>query len=90
MNTKMIIVILQNINRDRLVHRLNDAQFRVTEFASIGGFLRRKNTTLLIGLADERVEEALTIIREVCPTASGADEHSATVFVLGAPQSYTI
>ncbi len=90
MNTKLIVVILRGVDRDRLLHRLNDANLRATEFASMGGFLRRKNTTLLIGLPEDRVDAALAIIRESCPTPEGADEHRATVFVLSAAQSITI
>ena len=90
MNTKLIVVILRGVDRDRLLHRLNDANLRATEFASMGGFLRRKNTTLLIGLPADRVDSALAIIRESCPTPEGADEHRATVFVLSDAQSITI
>jgi uncharacterized protein YaaQ len=90
MNTKLIVVILRGPDRDRLLHRLNDANLRATEFASMGGFLRRKNTTLLIGLPADHVDKALAIIRETCPTPEGADEHRATIFVLNASQNVAI
>jgi uncharacterized protein YaaQ len=84
MSTKLILIILRGADRDKLVHRLHDADFRVIEFASMGGFLRRKNITLLIGLPADRVDAALAIIRDTCPTPPGADEHSATIFVMNA------
>lgn len=84
--TKLLLVILKGADRDTLLHRLLDAQFRVTEFASVGGFFRRKSTTLMIGVAEGRVEEALAIIRETCPTPPNADEHRATVFVMSTNQ----
>jgi uncharacterized protein YaaQ len=90
MNIKLIIVILRGADRDRLLHRLNDANLRATEFASMGGFLRHKNTTLLIGLPADQVDTALTIIRETCPTPEAADEHRATIFVLSASQSIAV
>jgi uncharacterized protein YaaQ len=90
MTTKLILVILRGADRDALVRPLLDAGYRVTEFASIGGFLRRKNTTLMIGVPAEQVEQALALIRQTCPTSPGADEHRATVFVLDAPRSVTI
>ncbi len=90
MNTKLILIILRGGDRDTLVHRLNDADFRVTEFSSMGGFLRRKSTTLLIGVPAERVEAALAIIRGTCPTLPGADEHRATIFVMNAAQGLAI
>ena len=88
--TKLLLVILKGADRDRLLHQLLEAQFRVTEFASVGGFFRRKNTTLLIGVAEDRVEESLAIIREVCPTPPDADEHRATIFVLHTSQFVTV
>jgi uncharacterized protein YaaQ len=83
---KLILVILKGADRDALLHPLLDAQFRVTEFASIGGFFRRHSTTLVIGVDETRVEEAVKIIRETCPTPPDADEHRATVFVLNTRQ----
>jgi uncharacterized protein YaaQ len=90
MSTKLVVIILRGTDRDRLVQRLHDVDFRVIEFASTGGFLRRKNTTLLIGLPADRVETALAIIRETCPTPPGADEHSATIFVMDASQDAAV
>ncbi|RPI92586.1 MAG: hypothetical protein EHM39_13490 [Chloroflexi bacterium] len=84
-NNKLILVLLRG-NSDRLVHQLNDAGFRVTEFSSIGGFLRHKYTTLVIGVRQERVEPALELIRKACPTPPDAEEHNATIFVLNAGQ----
>jgi uncharacterized protein YaaQ len=89
MSTKLVLIILRGADRDKLVRRLHDADFRVIEFASMGGFLRRKNTTLLVGLPADRVEPALAIIRETCPTPPDADEHSATVFVMNIAQDAT-
>lgn len=84
--TKVILVIARGDCADRLTHQLLDAQFRVTEFASMGGFLRQKNTTLIIGVRPERVEQAMALVREVCASAPGSEEHNATVFVLEAEQ----
>ena len=68
------------------MNQFNDAGFRVTEFSSIGGFLRHKYTTLIIGARPDQVEQALELIRKTCPTPSGAEEHNATIFVLNAGQ----
>ncbi|HMM27766.1 MAG: cyclic-di-AMP receptor [Chloroflexota bacterium] len=84
--TKVILVIARGDCSDRLIQRLLDAQFRVTEFASMGGFLRQKSTTLIIGVKPERIDNALALIREVCASAPDSAEHNATVFVLEAEQ----
>lgn len=90
MTTKLIIVVLRGGGCDRLVHQLLDAGYGVTEFSSMGGFFRRKSTTLLIGLPAEKVDAALATIRDLCPTPPGADEHSATVFVLSTSRTTTM
>ncbi len=90
MNTKLIVVIVRGANCNKLVHVMLDAGYGVTEFSSMGGFLRRKNTTLLVGVLAEQVEAALQMIREICPTPEDADEHSATLFVLNTTGSSTI
>ncbi len=90
MTTKLIFVILRGADRDVLIQYLNDAGYRVTEFSSMGGFLRRKSTTLLIGVPADQVEPALAIIRQQCPTPPGADEHRATIFVMNAAQNLAV
>lgn len=84
--TKVILVIAKGDCADRLIHELLDAQFRVTEFASMGGFLRQKSTTLIIGVKPERVEQALELVRTVCASEPEREEHNATIFVLEAEQ----
>lgn len=90
MNTKLILVILRGGGCDKLVNHLLNANYRVTEFSTMGGFFRRKSTTLLIGVAEDQVEPVLSIVRQMCPTPSSADEHSATVFVLNTNQFTSI
>jgi len=65
---------------------LTSADYRVTCIASTGGFLRRGQSTLLIGVEDERVERGLQIIRESCSTPTDANTKRATVFVLKVDQ----
>jgi len=78
---KMILVIVRNEDRDSVLDALIKADFRATYIASTGGFLRRGNTTLLIGTEAERVDLALETIRNACsPAADGL--RRATVFVL--------
>lgn len=61
---KLIICIVQDQDSGNLIEDLTEKDFRVTKLASTGGFLRAGNTTLLIGLEDELVDEALEIIKE--------------------------
>ncbi len=79
---KMIIAIVRDADNDTILQALLDADYRVTKIASSGGFLRRGNTTLMIGVDEEQVEAVIQIIRDRCaPTIDLAVKH-ATVFVL--------
>ena len=86
---KLIITVVQNKDADEVVDALVSADFRATRFASTGGFLRRGNTTIMIGVQDQQVEQVLDIIRDEArnrAAQSDADEDTqtaaATVFVL--------
>ena len=63
---KLIIAIVQDEDAQRLVGELMDGHFGVTKLATTGGFLRAGNTTLLSGVEDERLEEALSVIERTC------------------------
>lgn len=54
---KMIIAIIQDEDAGEVISCLNDAEFQVTRLATKGGFLHSGNTTLLTGVADEKVDE---------------------------------
>lgn len=84
--TKLLIVIVRGNRAKKLMPHLLDAKFRVTEFSSLGGFLRHHSTTLLVGVPENRVQQALELIRTHCPTPEGETEHAATIFVLAAGQ----
>lgn len=63
---KMIIAIVQDEDSGRLVNNLMTEGYRVTKLATTGGFLRAGNSTLLIGVDEEKYEGALAIIEKVC------------------------
>ena len=78
---KMIILIIKDHDSDEVTQTLTSEQYRVTRIASTGGFLRSGVVTLLLGVLDERVESALTLIRaKLPPLPSG--EKRATLFVV--------
>ncbi len=63
---KLIIAIVQDEDSSRLLTGLMNKGFGVTKLATTGGFLKAGNTTLLIGVEDERVKEAIDAIESVC------------------------
>ena len=78
---KLIILILDDEVAEEALRDLIEHEFRVTRVASTGGFLRRGNTTLLIGTQDDLVDDALEVIRSLRRDPE-QDQRLATVFVL--------
>ncbi|MDO5725395.1 MAG: cyclic-di-AMP receptor [Tissierellia bacterium] len=65
---KLIVAIVQDQDSHILIDELMQEDYRVTKLASTGGFLKSGNTTLLLGVDDERVEKAIKIIEDNCKT----------------------
>ena len=63
---KLIIAIVQDEDSSRLVNQLMKNGYGVTKLATTGGFLRAGNTTLLIGVDDEKLHCVMEIIEQVC------------------------
>lgn len=62
---KLLIAIIQEEDAAETLETLMHCGYRVTRMATQGGWLRRANTTLLIGLADNQVEHAVKVIKRV-------------------------
>jgi len=79
---KLVIVILGDTEAEAAVGSLLEAGFRVTRLASSGGFLRRGNTTLLMGMEPEKVDQAFAVVRQTLSGVAEPDRQRATAFVL--------
>lgn len=82
---KLIIAIVREPDDETVIQALVNHGHRVTRVASTGGFLRRGNVTLLIGVETERVDEVFDLLRQSCHPVEGG-EHRATVFVVNLPR----
>ena len=63
---KLLIAVVHAQDAGRLVEALRGADLRVTEVLSRGGFLQARNAMLYIGVDDDRVDDAMTLIEENC------------------------
>jgi uncharacterized protein YaaQ len=79
---KLIIAIVRDEDNAAVADELVNQGFRVTRIASTGGFFRRGSTTLMIGVEDEMVDQAMEIVRENCGPVTEAGTKRATLFVL--------
>ena len=64
---KLAVFVVDDSKADESVDALVAQGFRVTRLASTGGFLRRGNTTLLVGIEEHEVERARGLVHESAP-----------------------
>ena len=98
---KMIMAIVQAEDVARVTRALVEAGHRVTQISTTGGWLRRDNATLLLGVEDERVDEAIGVFKTtskrretdaaVAPASTAAQKGKivvggATIFLLNVDQ----
>lgn len=77
---KLIIAIIPDTVTDDASLALTGEGYRVTRIASTGGFLRRGNSTLLIGVEDEQVDNAIAILKKHVDASDSASK--GVLFVL--------
>ena len=63
---KLIYAIVRNDNEDDVTSALSRAGFSITKLNTTGGFLRKGNVTLMIGTEDDKVDQAIELIRSEC------------------------
>lgn len=61
---KLIMAIVNHDDTHHVTKNLTHAGFQVTRLATTGGFLMAGNTTILVGVDDDKVDSAISIIRE--------------------------
>lgn len=63
---KLIIAVVQDQDSHKLSQALIKHKIQATKLATTGGFLKAGNTTFMIGVNDERVDETLDVIKKNC------------------------
>lgn len=89
---KLVTVITYPDDAATLIETLRQSDFRSTRLDTAGGFLKRGNATVFIGVDNDQVDEVLRIIQETCKphtvnsssdrTARSVRTSAATVMVL--------
>jgi uncharacterized protein YaaQ len=83
----LVLSVVQNEDAEPVTRALLTAGHRVTRINTAGGFLRRGNVTLLVGVDEAQVDDVLRIISANSRPQSQASSteapiHAATAFVL--------
>jgi uncharacterized protein YaaQ len=60
---KMILAVVQADDAAKVTQALIEGGHRVTRIATEGGWLRRENSTMLLGVNDDQVDEVLNILQ---------------------------
>ncbi len=79
---KLLFAVVQNEDTKVLTRALIEHEISVTRISSTGGFLRGGNTTLMIGVPDEKLTIALDTIKE-----HSSRRQAVTVPVSGIPHN---
>lgn len=62
----LMLAVVQEQDRDEATRALADLDLPVVYLFSAGGFLGRRNATLLIGLRDGQEAEAINVLQQTC------------------------
>ncbi len=79
---KMILAIIDDPQSETVSQALLKSDFRVTQLATTSGFLRGGATTLMVGVQDHLVDQAMKIIREQISPSNDPEHITATLYVL--------
>ena len=91
---KLVLAIVQDKDADTLAKEFIQNDVRATKLATSGGFLRAGNTTFIVGIEDDRVNEVLEIIKKGSHTreqyVSNMNMDAAGTSMLGKPVQVTV
>ena len=65
---KLVLAIINDDDFDAVMELIKNKGYMATKLASTGGFLHTGNTTLIIGVDDNQVEEVYSIFEQTCKT----------------------
>ena len=63
---KLLIAVINNDDSHKVLEEISKAGLYATKLSTTGGFLRAGNLTLLMGVEEDRLEDALDILRNNC------------------------
>ena len=81
---KLIVVIMEDDFSHILSKELLENKISSTKLSSTGGFLKKGNTTMLIGTDVEKEQSILDLIKKVCDKndIESDNESKANIFVM--------
>ena len=85
---KLILAIIQDHVAQDVLHELSENKIRATKLSSTGGFFKKGNTTILIGIEDEKVDRVKEMVLNISKNKETVDDITANtvLFVLNMNQ----
>ena len=89
---KLLMAIVQDEDSSKVLENLNKSNFGATKLSSTGGFLKAGRTTFIIGTEDERVDEAIQVIKKSSMSRKQIIDTSSSshLFLEGAGMTYPV
>lgn len=85
---KLILAIIQDHIAQDVLNELSENKIRATKLSSTGGFFRKGNTTILIGIEEEKLDRVREMILNISKNKETVDDKTANtvMFVLNMDQ----
>lgn len=75
----LMLAVIQSRDSENTIAALTEKGYYVTVLSTIGGFMKQKSTTLLIGMLSDEMEQVKSILREKAGTREEPD-YSSSVY----------
>ena len=84
----LILAIIQDHIAQDVLNELSENKIRATKLSSTGGFFRKGNTTILIGIEEEKLDRVKEMILNISKNKETVDDKTANtvMFVLNMDQ----
>ena len=63
---RLFIIIVQREDSKKLEKVLIEEKYHLTRLESVGGYLKKKNSTFLVGVEEEKSNHILNLIKKTC------------------------
>jgi uncharacterized protein YaaQ len=74
---KLVVAIVPDADAGPMIDALVQNEYRSTRINTVGGFLKRGNATLLIGVEDDQVGDVIRLLRESSSARQGGQPGGA-------------
>lgn len=84
---KLVVAFVSKDDAEKTVSALTQADFRATRIDSVGGFLKEKNSTILVGVEPRKVKAVIGVISK---SAKSHKEQLTPTPAMGGPGDFVM